>query len=219
MSRWPPGWRPSWGLPTTCCAAKGRAGRPRHFDEAAGCAGFPAVLGLAARRLTRCTHCVRCAQTGGGKSDHDARVPRAGRKPCGSSPLHRRAAGGPHGPLLNQRWHATCARITSGSARQARPRGGDLGVAEERSAGVGARTRALCALTRRRCPTATNAVSGGSSATRPRREVPQGSRRQPADSAGAPTGPRLPRRADNRVGIEPPVRDLLHARTAPQRCL
>ncbi len=63
-------------------AAKGRAGRPRRFDEAAGCAGFPAVLGLAARRLTRCTHCVRCAQTGGGKSDHDARVPRAGRKPC-----------------------------------------------------------------------------------------------------------------------------------------
>jgi hypothetical protein len=51
-----------------------------------------------------------------------------------------------------------------------RPLPGCVGDGEERSPGVGARTRALRRLTRRICPSAANAVSEASSAARPQGE-------------------------------------------------
>ena len=46
-------------------AVVARTGRPLRLDEAVGACGAdcPALLGLVARRTTRCAHFVRCART------------------------------------------------------------------------------------------------------------------------------------------------------------
>ena len=58
----------------------------------------PAVLGLVARRTTRCAHCVRYAQTGCDKSVDVARCARGPQGLCSSAP-RRRAATCPGAPL------------------------------------------------------------------------------------------------------------------------
>ena len=94
-----------------------------------------------------------------------------------SSALHRRAAGGPHGPLLNGWRHAAIR----GPPVVQRGRRGPVGAIWEspRNAAQegGARSRALRPLIRRRCLSAESAANEASSATRPAERVPQGSRR------------------------------------------
>jgi hypothetical protein len=107
-------------------------------------------------------------------------------------------------------WRAFGARQASGSmpvacqtlspkncrSRKAwgRPVPGCVGDGEERSPGVGARTRALRKLTRRSCPSATNAVSEASSAARPKGEYRSAPRaagrrlRSPAPVGAMPCG-------------------------------
>jgi hypothetical protein len=88
------------------------------------------------------------------------------------------------------RCHSSSPKNDRSCKAWGRPALGCVGDGEERSPGVGARTRALRELTRRNCPSATNAVSEASFAARP-----QGEYRSEPCAAGrrirtpAPAGP------------------------------
>jgi hypothetical protein len=79
-----------------------RAGFSASVQRPALRFGFPALLGLVARRPTRSAHFVRYPQTAGDKSVDEARCARGPQAPrC--SPPHRRCATCPGTPLLNRR--------------------------------------------------------------------------------------------------------------------
>ena len=97
-------------------------------------------------RPTRFAHCVRCAQTDGGKSDHEARCARGPHALRFSAPCHARPI--PPGHTFAQwRWVRASGSVVA--ARQAQPGLRPVGGGEQRRSGVGARS-ALCCLTRRR---------------------------------------------------------------------
>ncbi len=127
----------------------------------------PAVLGLVARRTTRCAHCVRYAQTGCDESVYEARCAR-GPQGLRSSAPRRRAAAYPGATLQVLRWCALEHHLRWPS-RQAVPGRGDLWGGEEHRSGVGARS-APRNLTRRTCLSAVSAANAASCAARPQAE-------------------------------------------------
>jgi len=98
-------------------------------------------------RPTRFAHCVRCAQTDGGKSDHDARCARGPHALRFSAPCHARPS--PPGHTFARVTVVRSTRSSIVAARQAQPGLRPVGGGEQRRSGVGARS-ALCCLTRRR---------------------------------------------------------------------
>ncbi len=117
-------------------AAKSHPGRRQRFGWS-GRRFAPtaaAVLGLVARRTTRCAHCVRYAQTGCDKSVYEARCAR------GPSPVllgARSALPLPGAPLRNQRWLPW--NTTRGLRGRRYPAGAICGAA--RSTGWGRRAQ------------------------------------------------------------------------------
>jgi len=97
-------------------------------------------------RPTRFAHFVRCAQTNGGKSDHDARCARGPRALRFSAPCHARPS--PPGHTFAQ-WRWVRASSSVVAARQAVSGLRPVGGGEQRRSGVGARS-APRDLTRRR---------------------------------------------------------------------
>ena len=82
------------------CWAKAHPGWPRRLAEADLAArGLPCASRSHGRRITRSTHCVRCAQTGCGKSVYEAREYARGHEPCDARRFRRRAAASPSAPL------------------------------------------------------------------------------------------------------------------------
>ena len=98
-------------------------------------------------RPTRFAHCVRCAQTNGGKSDHDARCARGPRALRFSAPCHARPS--PPGHTFARVTVVRSTRSSIAAARQAEPGLRPVGGGEQRRSGVGARSALRC-LTRRR---------------------------------------------------------------------
>ena len=98
-------------------------------------------------RPTRFAHFVRCAQTNGGKSDHEARCARGPHALRSPAPCHA-----PPSPPGHTFARVTVVRSTRSSivaARQAEPGLRPVGGGEQRRSGVGARSALRC-LTRRR---------------------------------------------------------------------
>ena len=112
---------------------KGPCG-PGRFDETAGCAGFR--CGARSRGPPR--NSLRKLRFVPFKHPRQALITKRASTRAAASPVllaaSWRAAADPHGPLLNQRWRRLCADHQWFSAAGVAP-WGDLGVAEERSAG------------------------------------------------------------------------------------
>jgi hypothetical protein len=126
---------------------RARAGCSASVQRPALRFGSPALLGLVARRPTRCAHFVRYAQTAGDKSVDEARCARGPQALRCSAP-HRRCATCPGTPLQNRRRFSD-EELTPWTSRRAAPGGGDLWGDEERRAEVGARQRASSTDSRR----------------------------------------------------------------------
>jgi hypothetical protein len=121
------------------CAAKPQPGRPQRAD-AAGSASLrlPCDARIRGRRLTRCAHFVRYAQTRSDKSVHEARCAR-GHESCASR--RRRCALGP--ARLRLCGSVCTVRLGTGTRvleRQAVPAVGSMWGGEERSFGLGERS-------------------------------------------------------------------------------
>ena len=151
------------------CSHLGRSGKgapeqttPLHRWRSALCADFPPMLGLVARRRTRCVRCALYAQTSA-TSQSTSRAAREATSPAllGACEALRALSG----RAFAKRRVFSSTRMPHGRARQAVPDGGDLWGGEEHRASVGARS-ALRKLTRRGCLNGANAVRAVSSAPR-----------------------------------------------------
>ena len=168
VTRWLRGRRYRQGL--TYSAARQSRVRPAHsasLKRSARCADFPALLGLAARRETRCVRCAHSARTAA-TSQSTKRAARAAASPVrlGASEVHcgLSARGFAEIFLARSRWHASTPAL-----RQAVPGGGDLCGGEERRVGVGARSALRC-LACRSCLSGESAANTASSSARLRIE-------------------------------------------------
>ncbi len=155
-------------LPTVARQSRARAGGSASAWRSVLRTDCPAVLGLVARRTTRCAHCVRYAQTGCDESDYEARCAR-GPQGLRSSAPRRRAAACPGASLREQFGGLRFEHQPRWPSRQAVPGRGDLWGGEEHRSGVGARS-ALRNLTRRTCLSAVSAANAASCAARPQAE-------------------------------------------------
>jgi hypothetical protein len=115
--------------------------------RSAPCADSAAMLGQGSWRPTRFAHCVRCAQTDGAKSVHEARCARRPQA-CASRRHPRSIAHTPPTalPPLLCSLHAT----TGSGPRRARSGGGARGEAPRSAEGTAGARRALRELTGRR---------------------------------------------------------------------
>jgi len=143
-----------------------RAGRGTSLRRSALRCDFPAMLGLAARRITRYVRCAHCARTNAA-SQRWMGAARAAASPALLGASEAR-------PDLPERAFAEtlvvfAASTASAASRRAVPGGGDFCGDEKRRTGVGARS-ALRYLTRRICSNAANEESVVSYATRPQVE-------------------------------------------------
>ena len=158
-----------FGVPASV-RAKARPGRPQHLSSAVGawqhrlpCASrsrgpsHNSLRSLRSLRSHRCDESVVVAREyARGHESCDAR-----RLPCALRPARTRLCGAARCLRRGQRALA---------ARRAVPARGDFGGGEERSFGVGARTRAHRELTRRNCLSAESEANAASFAARPRSE-------------------------------------------------
>jgi hypothetical protein len=134
-----------------------------------------AVLASGGRRGTRCAHCVRCARTAA-TGQLTTRAARA-------HPDAARLVAPDLAPGAHRLPHPSSSWCSASPTRLCR-----RGVGSHRARMRGAEARrvlgrarsALRPPIRRGCPSAANAVSAVSSATRPRTRAPQGSRRAAA---------------------------------------
>jgi hypothetical protein len=157
------------------CAAGGRreqrhmrAGRGASLRRSALRTDCPAVLGLVARRSTRCVRCALSAQTNA-TSQSLMRAARAATSPVllGASEAHRN---------LPARTFADTAEVFAANTKprglrgRCCPAGAIWGATSSAGSGSARAQRALRDLTRRGCSNEANAVSAVSSAARPRTE-------------------------------------------------
>jgi len=151
-------------------------------------ADCPAMLGLVARRITRCAHCVRCARTDA-TSMSTRRAARAATSPAllGASkgrcslparPFAARSVAGTQAAAAGPRDRGHPAAAIWGAPRSEGPRSARA-------------PRALREPTRRICPSAANAVSAASYAARPRPEHRRaaGAQRRPLPHEPLPGAP------------------------------
>ena len=130
--------------------AKPGPGRPRSFTEAVGFADCPALLPLMALAPNSLRAPVaRCVQTVGAKSEVVAR--QGARAMIGALLGASEARRGLPGPGFAGSPGGIGSNTPAGPARRAAPGRGDFCGDEQRSTGVGARTRALRGLTCRIC--------------------------------------------------------------------
>ena len=174
---------------------------------------------------TRFAHCVRCARTNGGKSDHEARCARGPRALRFSAPCHARP--NPPGHTFAQ-WHWIPAQSSMAAARQAEPGLRPVGGGEQRRGGVGARS-ALRDLTRRRLSERSERSERSElgDAT-PDRAAQRSRRTAPTATVWPPPRLRLPRRATHpqesgrtrttATGRHRPVAEHSSFRLHPLRC-
>jgi hypothetical protein len=123
------------------------------------------VLGLVACRRTHFARCARYVQTGGDKSEHEARS-RARPQALRSSAAHSRPSAAPPSGL--EHWYLAECRMRPllPARRRVGPGWGEL--APPRSTGIlAARASAVRALTRRGCLSAMSKANAASSATGP----------------------------------------------------
>ena len=144
-----------------------RSGRSASLKRSALCADSPALLGLAARRITRFVRFALSARTDAA-SQLTKRAVRAAASPVllGASEAHcsLSARGFAEAVLACSRWHASTP-----ASRQVVSGGGDLCGGEEHRAGVGARS-ALRPHACRSCLSAGSEANAASSSARPRNE-------------------------------------------------
>jgi len=139
---------------------------PLHRWRSARCADYPAMLGLAARRRTRCVRCAHYAQTSA-TSQSTIRAARGATSPVLLGACE--ALRGLSGRTFAKRQASSSSRRPNGRARRAVPAGGDLWGGEERSPGVGGRSTPR-KLTHRGCLSAVSEANVASSAMRPQGE-------------------------------------------------